>query len=208
MSILARSMFEYQQKAEYLPKHRKQAFEQYGSIGARKHTVLSKLAHPNPQITLELTAQYLEWKRTSGDRDERSGNVVLSKMHLENVDPNTIKTDKDGNQYTEHYQTAYGLPSLHVHGEAMMMPEVFHDANDDSDWEFRDDTTYFDAVSMLNSANTSLISFCVKTSKAYDLSVERIYSIREAFANSFDAMMELHGSDKRIVRRQQGAAPP
>jgi hypothetical protein len=193
MIILARSMFEYQQKAEYFLSHRKEAFEQYGSIGARKHAALSKLQHRNPNSVARLTADYLEWKRTSGSRNERSGNVALSTMHLKNTKPSEIKVDKDGTEYTTEFQTLYGVPSLFVHGEPPLMPEVFRDMNDDSDWSFREDVTYFDVLSIVNGVNADLMKFIHKTGAHYGLPRKRIWDQREQIKRVLQNTVRVHG---------------
>jgi hypothetical protein len=205
MSILARSMFEYQQKAEYFLTHRKEAFEQYGSIGAREYAELSKIAHPDATVGVRLTTKYLEWKRTSGKRNEYSGNVALWNMHRQNTDASKIKTDKDGEEYTEEFQTAYGIPSLYVHGEPLLIPEVFSKLNDDRDWATREDTTYFDTVTGLGATFPHLINFAMKTTKAYGFDVKRVHRLSPHVQRVINTTAELHGSPRRLVYRPSAA---
>jgi hypothetical protein len=201
MAILVRSMYEYQQKAEYFLSHRKEAFEQYGSIGARQYAELSRLAHPDATVAVRLTTAYLEWKRTSGNRDHRSGDVALAKMHLENAKKSKVKTDKDGTRYTEEFQTAYGVPSLYVHGEPLLMPEVFPKLNDESNWDFRENVTNFDALSMLGSAYSHLLRFCFKATKAYELDYGRIRALNLQMKRVINDTAELRGYERRLVER-------
>jgi hypothetical protein len=201
MAILVRSMYEYQQKAEYFLTHRKEAFEQFGSIGARQYSELSKLAHPDDSMGVRLVAAFLEWKRTSGSRHERSGDVAMSKMHLANAKKAAIKVDKSGTRYTEEFQTAYSIPSLYVHGEPLLMPEVFPKLNDDKNWEFREDVTNLDALSILGSAYSHLLRFCVKTTKAYGLEYGRIRLLMPQIERVINSTAELRGYDRRVVER-------
>jgi hypothetical protein len=179
MIILARSLYEYLTKARFFLTHRKEAYEQYLSTGARMYADLSKVGHPNPMMAVELGAAYLNWKRTSGTRNEYSGNVSLSKMHLSIVHRDEIKSDKDGSQYTEQFQTGYGFPSLYVHGEPLLIPEVFKDANDDSDWSYREDTTYMDCLLMVGLAGSYMNRWCAAVSKAYGFDFSRLRKLKE-----------------------------
>lgn len=192
MTILARSLFEYQQKAQYFLAHRKDAFEQYASIGARKYVSLSKMRHPDPNVAVRLGAEYLDWKRTSGNRDERSGAVTLSTMHLRNTNPSKIKTDKDGNEYTEAYEISYGFPAWYIHGGPTLMPEVFPRLSDDSNWSFRENVTNVDPLSVVNSANASMLLFCEKTTRFFGLDLGRIAKLKPHILRVLRATAAVH----------------
>jgi hypothetical protein len=179
MIILARSMFEYLTKTHFFLEHRKEAFEQYSSIGARMFSELSKLQHHDPTMGAKLAAAYLEWKRTSGTRDEYSGNLGLTKMHLATVDKASVKQDKNGVDYTEVFQTAYSLPSLYAHGEPLIMPEIFPKLGDDTNWDYREDATFMDALSMVGVAGAYLNRWCALVSKAYGLDFARLRALNE-----------------------------
>jgi hypothetical protein len=177
MIVLARSMFEYQQKAEFLVKHHREAFDQLDSLPAREYAELTKL-QDTPGLDVQIAASYLEWKRTSADKDERSGNRRLSHMHLDNTSE-PIKKDKNGTKYTDEYQTQYGIASLYVHGEAMLMPEVFLNTTSQSDWGFVYDRTYAGPLTAVLAALEQIMYFCSKTSKAYSLDESRIQALRD-----------------------------
>ena len=150
-------------------------------------------------MTINLAAEYLDWKRTAGARSEHSGDVKLLRMHLTNARAEDILGDKNGGKYTTEFQTAYGVPSLYAHGDALLMPEVFSNLADDSAWGFSENDTYFDCLSVLNAANAYLVKFCVKTIKAFDLGEERLGEVRRQFRDVFNATAELHKSNRRLV---------
>ena len=166
--VLSRCIFEYQQKAEFLLMHREEAFEQIGSIGARRHADLSKLP-ADPRVDVQLLQLYRDWQQTSGHRDEYSGNAGVTRMHLENVDAQDIRTDSRGNRYTEELQTAYDLSSLYVHGEPLLVQEVFPNLDDWEDWEFREDYTFVDLLRPLGAAASYILRFSCVTARAYNL---------------------------------------
>jgi len=199
MVMLERSMYEYQQKAQYFSSHKNEAFEQIASIGARKYLALTKMAHPNPRVGVALAAEYLNWKRTAGERDEWSGQKRQLTMHLANADPSKIKQDKNGTKYTEEFQTAYGIPSLYVHGEPIMMAEVFKDLTDDTTLQMREQFRFFDTLTATNAACTIMSNFCVQTTKAYNLGIERIYALRPQVARVINSSAAVHGTGLTVT---------
>lgn len=207
--ILTRSMYEYQQKAQYFLSHKKEAFEQLTSIVARRYNTLTKLAHPNPQVGVILAADYMEWKVTSGDRNEWSGNKRVFPMHLENVASSKIKMDRKGARYTEEFETAYGVPSAYVHAEPFLMPEIFPALKDDSNWDVRETPIYFDALTAVNAANVHLSNYCLKTTDAYKLDFKRIFELRSQIRRVIESTVKVHALPVRIVRQEMpiGASP-
>jgi hypothetical protein len=164
---------------------------------------LSKFSHPDPRMGPSLVAAYLEWKRTSGNRDEFSGNVALLNMHLDSAKREDVKTDKNGAKYTEWFQTAYGLPSLYAHGEPLLMPEVFPRINDDSDWEFREDVTYLDVLAMVSIASSYLNHWSASVSKVYNLDFGRIRALGERMNGRIKNEGQVRGINVTFVPRKK-----
>lgn len=194
--ILSRCIFEYQQKAEFLLTHRTEAFEQLASIGARRHSDLSKLP-PHQDADTQLLALYQEWQKSSGTRNEYSGNAGVSRMHLENIEKdvnrrNEILRSSDGSRYTSEFQTVYGLPSLYVHGEPLLAEEVFLEVDDWRDWRFRDDYTFIDVLRPLGASASYLLRFCSVTIRAYGLP-DSLKSIEPLFRRVQHGMRAVRG---------------
>jgi hypothetical protein len=201
LAILSRSIFEYEQKAEFFLKHRDEAFEQFASIGARTQAHLAKLA-PNPAVDGQLLEVYEEWKRTSGNRDEYSGEVKFAKMHMQNTEQSSIKTDKNGKPYTEEFQSAYTLPSLYVHGDPFLMPEVFPHLSDDANWEFCEDEALLGSIPILGIANIYLLKFCAVVCKAYRLDYNRVEATKPQFTRIQESVRAIMGYEKREQSEQ------
>jgi hypothetical protein len=135
--VLNRCIYEYVLKAKYFDGHRKEAYEQFASIGARKFVMASRLDNPSPDLHLLFVSDYLDWKRTSGTRDEYSGNKQVAAMHVALAKAEDVKIDTAGNQYTSAFESVYSVPSLYVHADPVLMRDVFPAMNDDHDWRMK-----------------------------------------------------------------------
>jgi hypothetical protein len=169
MWILNRSIFEYQQKSEFLIKNRKIAFEQYGSLVARKFSELMRLSHPTKAHSQALVAEYLDWKRTSGIRDKYSGDRGAFTMHLANADKAKVKRDAEGNEYTEEFAIAYAIPSFFVHAAPAAMEEVFLNLRDASDLRLRAGPYLTDSVQQLGLTCTNMLRFAATVVDAFSM---------------------------------------
>jgi hypothetical protein len=177
MLILTRSMFEFQQKAKFFLTNTTEASEQLESNFARKYDRLAKLAHPSPDVTVALAANYLEWKKANPELNEFSGNVNFRRMHVANSKEADVKTDANGKHYTAEYHTSYGVPSDYAHGEPPLVGEVFVDINDDLAWGLREDHTILDALQAINMAILHLSNYALQTTNAYGLDMGRLNEI-------------------------------
>jgi hypothetical protein len=153
--ILARCIFEYRIKAEYLTQNRREAYRQFNLIPARIHADLSKLKAPDQQSEIALVSHYLEWRRTAGKfADDFQGDMGASKMW--SAITTDKKTDSDGKDYSPTFVHKYGIPSWSVHADAASMPDVFPGWNDAHDWSIREATGFFDYLSTALSITHSI----------------------------------------------------
>jgi hypothetical protein len=134
--VLARTIFEYRIKAEYLIKNRKEAYRQFRLLPKKVYTDLSKLSAPSDVDQANLVNMYLEWRRTAGIlAEEYQGDIGASKMALAVLED--TKTDGDGKEYSPEFIHKYGIPSWTVHADAAGMAEVLPGFNNDHDWSIR-----------------------------------------------------------------------
>lgn len=192
MTVLMRAMYEYQTRAEYLLTHGEKAEQQFLSIPARKYAVSSKMARITPNSGPLLAAEYLEWKRTAGSLDEKSGSTSFTDMSLANAAAETVKTDAKGTRYTEEFWTMYPTSSWYAHGEPTLFDEVFRNLSDDSDWNVTEDYTSFDAPSVLGAVNASLSKFVVKVCAAYGFGPDRLRALNEQVERTLSSIANLH----------------
>lgn len=192
MTVLMRAVYEYQTKAEYFLTHGEKAEQQFLTITARKYAVLSKMARITPNSGPLLAAEYLEWKRTAGSLDEKSGNVSFTDMSLANAAAEKVKTDAKGTRYTEEFMTMYPTSSWYAHGEPTLFDEVFRNLKDESDWKLTEDYTSFDALSVLGAVNASLQKFLIAVCRAYDFGPDRLRAYNEQVERTLSLIAELH----------------
>ena len=204
MTILMRAIYEYQTRAEFFLKNPNEAREQFLSIPARRYAALAKMAHRTPGVAPQLTAEYLEWKRANAERDEWSGEVKVTQMHLKNSDASKIKTDKAGHRYTEEFVTVYGTASWYVHAAPTLFPEVFRNLDDEANWEFAEDYNYFDSLTVVSSVNTALAKYVLEAVKAYGFGAARMQPLGDQIARTVAAVAALHGQKVTLVRDGRG----
>lgn len=204
MAILMRAVYEYQVRAAFFLRNPQKAREQFLSIPARRYAALSKMAHRTPGIAPQLTAEYLEWKRTNPDRDEWAGEVRVTQMHLQNVDASKVKIDKDGHRYTEEFVTVYGTASWYVHAAPTLFPEVFRKLDDENSWEFTEEHNYFDALTALSAVNASLAKFVLEVAKAYGFGASRMQPLHEQIARTVVSVARMHGQNVTLVKDGSG----
>jgi len=200
MTILMRAVYEYQTRAEFFLKNPNEAREQFLSIPARRYAALAKMAHRTPGVAPQLSAEYLGWKGTNAKRDEWSGEVKVTQMHLKNSEASKIKTDKDGHKYTEDFVTVYGTASWYVHAAPTLFPEVFRKLDDEANWELAEDYNYFDSLTVLSSVNASLAKFVLEVAKAYGFGGTRMQPLQEQVARTVGAVATLHGQKVTLVK--------
>jgi len=165
--ILNRCVYEYLQKAKFFDRNRKIAFEQFASIGARRFAITSRLDNPLPELNALFVTDYLEWKRTSGTRDEYSGNRAVSAMHVALAKAENVKVAKDGSRYTTAFETAYSVPSLYVHADPVLMRDVFPGMKDDHDWRLVEDESLLGIFGQLGLTNAYLMEFLSVLTERY-----------------------------------------
>jgi len=131
--VLARCIFEYRIKAEYLLKNRKEAYRQFNLLPKKVYSDLSKLSASSDVDRANLVNMYLEWCRTAGTlADEYQGDIGASKMAMAILEDK--KQDSDGREYSPEFVHKYGIPSWTVHADAAGMAEVLPGFKDDQDW--------------------------------------------------------------------------
>ena len=167
--VLNRCIYEYVLTAKYFDSHRKDAFDQFASIGARKFALVSRLDNPSPQLNLLFVNEYLEWKRTSGSRDEYSGNKQVATMHVAMAKAGDVKTDKKGNKYTSAFESVYGVPSLYVHADPILMRDVFVAMDDDHDWRIKAEEHLLGIFGQLGLTPVYLLDFLSLIAQRYEL---------------------------------------
>lgn len=204
MAILMRAVYEYQVRAEFFLKNAQKAREQFLSIPARRYAALSKMAYRTPGVAPQLTAKYLDWKRSNPDRDEWAGEVKVTQMHLQNVDASKVKTNKYGHRYTEEFVTVYGTASWYVHATPTLFPEVFRKLDDQSNWELTEEYNYFDALTVLSAVNASLAKFVLEVAKVYGFGASRMLPLHDQIARTVWSVARLHGQNVTLVKDGSG----
>ncbi len=167
--ILNRCIYEFVLKAKYFDVHRKEAYEQFASIGARKFAMVSRLDNPSRDMHLLFVNDYVEWKRTSGTRDEYSGNKHVSTMHVALAKDEDVKTDQAGTKYTSAFETVYSVPSLYVHADPILMRDVFPAMNDDHDWSMREEEHLLGIHGQLGLTGGNLLGYLSLMAERYGL---------------------------------------
>jgi len=134
--ILARSIFEYRIKAEYLLKNRKEAYRQFNLLPKKIYADLGRLPAPNVMDQAQLVNLYLEWRRTAGTlADETRRDIGAFQMAMAILEDQN--TDSEGNAYSPEFVDKYGIPSWTVHADAAGIAEVLPGFKDDHDWSIR-----------------------------------------------------------------------
>ncbi|MGD0474109.1 MAG: hypothetical protein ABSB70_12990 [Candidatus Velthaea sp.] len=166
IAILNRSVYKYSTKLKYFSAHHDDAHKQFTTIPIRNYSMLEK-ATPQTEVALQMSEAADTWREANADRDEYSGNKKLLGMHLAVQKPERILDDRRNPKLknTREHHTMHDIPSQVVHGEAVLMFDVFDDLDDDDNFNARLRSRIFTVIREISKLVTLLMEFLLTVHK-------------------------------------------
>ena len=161
MTILNRSIYEYVTKLEFFSANPAIALEQFVTVPIRNYALMEKVAANKDEVAQRMGDAYDAWRAANADLDEFSGNRSLLNMNLAVTKPERILVDKRNAKikYTVEHKALHDIPSQVVHGEGVMMFDVFDDLDDPANFNARLHSTIFTVIRELSKLVTLLNKF-------------------------------------------------
>jgi hypothetical protein len=88
-----------------------------------------------------------------------------------------------------------------VHGEPLLIGEVFPKFTDDANWDFTEDRTYLDYLSVVAMAYSYALRCCMKTTNAYGFDYSRVRALSPYAGSLIQRQAVLRGYDKWLAAR-------
>jgi hypothetical protein len=160
IAILNRSVYEYNEKLKFFSRDKATARIQFATVPIRNYALMEKVA-PTKDLAQHMTESYDAWRAANGSLDEYTGNKSLLNMHLATTKPESILVDERNPKlrYTREHKTLHDVPSQVVHGEGVLMFDVFDDLDDPKNFNARLRSRVFTVVRELSKLVTLLCDF-------------------------------------------------
>jgi hypothetical protein len=188
--VLSRCIYEYCLSSQYYAKHRDKALALYRTVPKRHYYDMQKLAPLDAASEAEMSANYMEWLKSSGVPEKDMRIPGVPEMAADLADPSEVLKDFKNVPYVQDETMANAVPSWYVHGRPQLIMELFDAWDDPMNWRYFKEVRIIRRSSIIRSVIGGTGVYLIKLRRAYGMEVE---SVQKTFREAWD----LGGFDKQ-----------